>query len=91
MSKSNVDYWEAKVAANRRRDARMTTALRSRGWVVIRIWECLLVKEPGNCIARIKKGIKKGERLIADGRRRRDKGEEVCGEGFGDGVKVKRN
>jgi len=61
-SKSNVDYWKAKVTANKRRDARVTAALRRRGWTVIRIWECRLAKDPGQCVARIKKAVEKGQR-----------------------------
>jgi DNA mismatch endonuclease (patch repair protein) len=36
---SNRKYWDAKVNRNRERDREITTALRMRGWRVIRIWE----------------------------------------------------
>lgn len=62
-SKSNLGYWQAKVASNRRRDVRATAELRSRGWTVIRIWECRLKRNPDQCISRIKKAIKKGSKL----------------------------
>lgn len=32
-------WWNEKIAANRRRDARTRSALRRTGWKVIRIWE----------------------------------------------------
>lgn len=35
----NREYWVAKISRNRLRDNRVTTALRSSGWQVIRIWE----------------------------------------------------
>ena len=37
--KSNTGYWEAKIALNRDRDERQTTALGAAGWTVVRIWE----------------------------------------------------
>jgi DNA mismatch endonuclease Vsr len=43
-SKSNLPFWEAKVKANRRRDRRNSRALRSAGWIVLRVWEHLVRK-----------------------------------------------
>lgn len=36
---SHADYWQAKIAGNRRRDAVVNDALAERGWAVIRVWE----------------------------------------------------
>jgi DNA mismatch endonuclease (patch repair protein) len=36
---SNTEYWDAKVARNRQRDARTTAQLKREGWRVMRIWE----------------------------------------------------
>ena len=36
---SNQEYWDAKVAANRERDASTTELLANRGWTVLRCWE----------------------------------------------------
>jgi DNA mismatch endonuclease (patch repair protein) len=60
--KSNVRYWKEKVASNKRRDSRVNSALRTRGWAVIRIWECQLTKNPDRCVARIKKAVEEGQR-----------------------------
>jgi DNA mismatch endonuclease (patch repair protein) len=38
--KSNVKFWKTKIDVNRERDRRVNRVLRSKGWVVIRIWEC---------------------------------------------------
>lgn len=38
--KSNVEFWDAKFAANKARDARRITELESAGWSVIEVWEC---------------------------------------------------
>ena len=38
----NADYWLPKIANNQRRDRRVATALRKRGYRVVTIWECSL-------------------------------------------------
>lgn len=37
--KSNVEFWRAKIARNRARDAAVTSSLPGLGWRVLRIWE----------------------------------------------------
>jgi DNA mismatch endonuclease (patch repair protein) len=36
---SNQEYWDAKIAANRARDASTTELLSDSGWTVLRFWE----------------------------------------------------
>ena len=38
--KSNVEFWEAKIARNRRRDEVTDAHLEALGWHVITVWEC---------------------------------------------------
>ncbi|MFI4936781.1 MAG: very short patch repair endonuclease [Caulobacterales bacterium] len=38
--KANRDYWLAKIARNRKRDATSRAALEASGWRVETIWEC---------------------------------------------------
>ena len=40
--KSNVEFWETKIASNRHRDEVTTAHLEALGWTVITIWECEL-------------------------------------------------
>lgn len=42
LPKSRLDFWEAKLAANRDRDLRVQQALASAGWKVFIVWECEL-------------------------------------------------
>lgn len=42
MPKSNTDFWEAKIARNRKRDKENYRVLQENGWHVIVIWECQL-------------------------------------------------
>src|ERR1035437_8954817 len=36
----NRKYWVTKIADNKRRDRRVSTALRRGGWLVLTVWEC---------------------------------------------------
>lgn len=45
VPKKNVDYWEAKFARNRERDARNLVALEEMGWKVLVLWEHQLKKK----------------------------------------------
>lgn len=40
--KTNVEFWQAKFARNRDRDARDNALLVSEGWTVVVVWECRL-------------------------------------------------
>ena len=41
-SKTNIEFWEAKIARNRHRDEVTTAHLEALGWTVITVWECEL-------------------------------------------------
>ncbi len=43
--KTNADYWQAKIARNKARDAGAMDALAALGWRALIVWECEL-KEP---------------------------------------------
>lgn len=42
VPKANRDYWTAKIARNRTRDARTAAVLAAAGWDALAIWECEL-------------------------------------------------
>lgn len=42
LPKSNAAFWKAKVAANRKRDAKHIRDLKSAGWRILVIWQCQL-------------------------------------------------
>ena len=44
MPKSNLEFWEAKIARNRHRDEVTNAHLEALGWHVITVWECELRK-----------------------------------------------
>lgn len=37
--RTNAKFWREKIAGNRARDRRVNSALRKRGWTVVRVWE----------------------------------------------------
>ena len=45
--KSNVEFWETKIARNRHRDEVTAAHLEALGWTVITVWECELRKNAG--------------------------------------------
>lgn len=59
---TNQAFWKRKIAANRKRDLRVTQILREAGWEVIRIWEHELVEAPHDAVSRVKKAISKCRR-----------------------------
>lgn len=52
--KSNVEYWNAKIAGNIERDLQVNRELKANGWRVIRIWEHVLKERPNVALARIR-------------------------------------
>jgi DNA mismatch endonuclease, patch repair protein len=46
MPKTNVAYWEAKIARNRARDAKTLAAYSARGWRALAVYECELKDKP---------------------------------------------
>lgn len=54
---SRKSFWLPKLEANRRRDRRVSNALRVRGWRVIRIWEHSVKNNIDRCVKRIRKSV----------------------------------
>jgi DNA mismatch endonuclease (patch repair protein) len=46
-------FWDAKIAANRERDARVNAQLAALGWEVVRVWDFEVEKDPAGCAARV--------------------------------------
>lgn len=53
--KSNQEFWYAKIESNIKRDDEVNSELKRQGWVVIRLWESEILKNPEYCISKIKK------------------------------------
>jgi DNA mismatch endonuclease (patch repair protein) len=52
--RTNTLTWSDKIRNNRRRDIRVTRALRRQGWSVYRFAECELARRPERCLKRIR-------------------------------------
>lgn len=58
MPKTRIAFWTTKLARNAQRDRAVTRALRESGWMVLRVWECALVRSrAGRTIARIARAL----------------------------------
>lgn len=57
--KTNAGAWCAKIGTNKRRDRRISSILRQRGWRVFRFWECALNRYPDICLRRVLKALPK--------------------------------
>lgn len=54
---NNREFWRRKLAGNQARDALVNRTLRRAGWRVVRIWECSLAKQPGQCVSRVQRAM----------------------------------
>lgn len=46
-------FWRDKIAANQARDARADALLAEAGWVVVRVWDTDVRRDPDGCVHRI--------------------------------------
>jgi DNA mismatch endonuclease (patch repair protein) len=53
MPQTNINYWAAKIARNRKRDKEVTRCLKQTGWKVIRLWEFDVRNRFDKCIQKI--------------------------------------
>ena len=53
---SNQEFWDTKIAANRKRDRFVSRELKLLGWHVIRIWQHQLAK-PVHIVAKLRKAL----------------------------------
>jgi len=56
-------YWKQKIENNRRRDVRNFRRLRNAGWLVIRLWEHDVERDPRRCIDRVEAAIRRNGAL----------------------------
>lgn len=52
--KTRAEFWRAKISKNRERDRRVTSTLKSNGWVVVRIWEHEIEQNTRGAVSRIR-------------------------------------
>jgi DNA mismatch endonuclease (patch repair protein) len=71
VPKANRDYWTAKVARNRARDAKNRDALEAAGWRVATLWECEL-KDATALEGRLESLLSPGTGETSQGARQRD-------------------
>ncbi len=50
-------FWDAKIARNRERDEQINAQLSTSGWIVVRIWDFEVLREPAECVAKIRAAL----------------------------------
>jgi DNA mismatch endonuclease, patch repair protein len=59
MPSSNLNYWEAKIARNRKRDKVVTKELKTQGWTVLRFWEHNIRENLEKCVFKVNRIVTK--------------------------------
>lgn len=47
------EFWDAKIARNRARDERVNQELAALGWIVVRLWDFEVGRDPDECARRV--------------------------------------
>ena len=58
VPKTNRAFWIEKLSSNVKRDRLVTRTLRKDGWIVIRLWEADIKKNPASCALKIVKHLR---------------------------------
>lgn len=58
MPRSNVEYWNRKIARNMERDSRTKAAYKRSGWKLMRFWEHELKENFDKCATKIEKAVR---------------------------------
>lgn len=61
IPKTNMEYWTAKIGRNKKRDRKYSRELKKQGYKVIRIWECILKRDPARCLQRISAAVREND------------------------------
>ncbi len=51
-------YWDAKIDGNVARDRRVDADLRAAGWVVVRVWDFEVLREPVTAVGRVRSALR---------------------------------
>lgn len=57
---SRTEWWVAKIERTISRDREVGAALRSDGWIVVRLWEHDVLRDPAACAARVLDALRAG-------------------------------
>lgn len=59
IPKSNIKFWQNKIAGNRKRDRAINSGLRKNGWKILRIWEHEIKKNPDKAVRKITNSLRR--------------------------------
>jgi DNA mismatch endonuclease (patch repair protein) len=49
----STEFWQLKIGRNMERDREVDAALEAGGWLVLRLWDDEVVKDPAHCVERV--------------------------------------
>lgn len=52
------EFWDAKIARNRARDERVNEELAALGWIVVRLWDFEVERDPDACARRVAEAVR---------------------------------
>jgi DNA mismatch endonuclease Vsr len=55
--RANPEYWLAKIGRNAERDREQTEQLTAQGWLVLRLWETDVLRDPEAAVLRVKTAV----------------------------------
>jgi DNA mismatch endonuclease, patch repair protein len=57
----NASYWVEKIRTNVERDVTNTERLRNAGWVVVRLWETDILRDPTAAVAQVQRALESSD------------------------------
>jgi DNA mismatch endonuclease (patch repair protein) len=63
----NPEYWIAKIGRNRERDMEQSAQLTAAGWLVVRLWESAIIRDPRAAAHLVKRRVEERLRHQAGG------------------------
>lgn len=57
VPKTNTKFWIEKITKNIKRDKEVNEKLLSEGWIVIRLWEEVIRRNPDSCALKVKETV----------------------------------
>ncbi|WP_373650322.1 very short patch repair endonuclease [Schlesneria sp. DSM 10557] len=57
LRRHNADYWVAKISRNRETDQIQTSRPTEEGWMVLRFWESVIVRDPAAIASQVREAV----------------------------------
>jgi DNA mismatch endonuclease (patch repair protein) len=58
------EFWDRKIARNRKRDAEVNAELEADGWTVVRVWDFEIRDDPEGCVGRVREAMSRAPGVV---------------------------